>query len=231
MIDGRSVLGVITARGGSRGLHTKNLLPLGNKPLIGWTIDAAMRSNYMDRLILSSDDDEIISVAGKLRCEAPFKRAPELATDEASSIAVLCDVLRRCPGYEYVVLLQPTSPLRLPKDIDGALESCVDMGAPACVAVCVASENPFWMFTAGEGRRLCHLISRDTPPRRQDLPKVLSLNGAVYVAEVKWLLREKSFITPETTYYEMPPERSIDIDTELDLMLAELLVARMSDKA
>lgn len=228
MIAGRNVLGVITARGGSTGLRRKNILPFNGKPLIGWTIEAATKSKYIDRLILSSDDEEIISVAERFGCEVPFRRLPELATDEASSILVLCDALRRCPGFQYVVLLQPTSPLRSAEDIDAALESCTGLAAPACVSVCVASENPFWMFNAEEGRRLSPLISQDLPLRRQDAPKVLSLNGAVYVAEVEWFLREQKFIAPETVYYEMPPERSVDVDTELDLSLAELLAAKVT---
>ena len=112
MIGDRSVLAVITARGGSKGLPRKNLLPFRGAPLIAWTIRAAQAANSIDRLILSSDDPEIIETAHSLGCEAPFRRTPDLSSDTAASVDVLLDAAARVPGYDIVVLLQPTSPLR-----------------------------------------------------------------------------------------------------------------------
>lgn len=226
MISKRSVLGLIPARGGSKGIKRKNLIPLGEKPLIAWTIDSAKKSGYLDQLIVSSDDDEIIEVARHYGCDAPFRRSSQLSTDKTPSMDVVRDALIRCPGFDYVVLLQPTSPLRTAQDIDRALECCVSSRAPACVSVCSVSENPHWMYTMGADQSLVPFLASAVPVRRQDLPKMFSLNGAIYIAETDWAVRSKSFVGPNTVGFEMPVERSVDIDTELDLMLAQLLLDR-----
>lgn len=223
MIQGMSILAVIPARGGSKGVPGKNIRPAGGKPLIAWTIGAAQNSKYLDRTILSSDDPAIIDVARKLGCDAPFIREPGLAMDDTPGIEVVIDALNRCPGFDCVVLLQPTSPLRTGEDIDNAVERCIAMGAPACVSVCAAQESPYWMFTLDSDTRLNPLLPGNTIARRQDLPQVYSLNGAVYVARVEWLVRQRSFLTPETIAYEMPRERSLDIDTEADFVQLQLL--------
>ena len=146
MIEGLSVLGLITARGGSKGVPGKNILPIGGKPLIAWTIDAARGSRYIDRLVLSSDDAAIIDVARRHGCEAPFVRDAELASDTASSIDVVVDAIKRLPGHDIVVLLQPTSPLRTAVDIDATLDRMLRSQAPACVTLRPATEHPYWSF-------------------------------------------------------------------------------------
>ena len=116
------VLAVIPARGGSKGLVRKNILDLAGIPLIAWTIEAAKRSKYIDRVVLSSDDDEIMAVAKHYGCEVPFRRPSALASDDAASLDVLFHAIEKVPGYDYVILLQPTSPLRTFTDIDSAFE-------------------------------------------------------------------------------------------------------------
>jgi N-acylneuraminate cytidylyltransferase len=219
MIEGKSVLAIIAARGGSKGVPGKNILPIGGRPLIAWTISAAHGSRHIDRLILSSDDPAIIEVALKEGCEVPFRRDPALAGDEASSIDVVIDALMRVPGHDIVVLLQPTSPLRSTTDIDEAIELLESSGAPACVSIRPADEHPYWTFRLGDGSTLARFAE---PPaamrlRRQDLPAAWCLNGAVYVARVDWFLRERSFLSPQTVGYPMPVERSLDIDTPADV--------------
>lgn len=217
MIEGRKVLGLITARGGSKGAPGKNTRMVGGKPLIAWTIESGLACRTLDRLILSSDDDAIMKVARDRGCEVPFKREARLATDEASSMDVVFDALDRCPGYDWVVLLQPTSPLRRAEDIEAAIERCVAFGAPACVSVCAAAQSPYWMYTLQRGDRLSPLLPSSDAIRRQDLPPVYFLNGAVYAADTTWLATSRNFVTSETVAYEMPIERSLDIDTEADL--------------
>lgn len=221
MYKGKRILGLITARGGSKGIPRKNVIDVGGKPLIGWTIDAAKESELLDRVVLSSDDDEIIQVATALGCEAPFKRAAELSGDAASSADVVKDCLQRVSGYDYVALLQPTSPLRRAYDIDQAIKLCIDNAAPACVSVCESTESPFWMYSIGHGNRLDPVVS-GSYNRRQDLPKIFSLNGAVYIADAQWLIRHGSFISDETLGYEMPRKFSLDIDTVDDLQSLRL---------
>ena len=217
MIDGKKVLGLITARGGSKGVPGKNIRPVGGKPLIAWTIEAGLASKYLDRLILSSDDDTIMKVARDHGCEVPFKREARLAADDAPSMDVVFDALERCPGYDWVVLLQPTSPLRRTQDIDTAIGRCMALGAPACVSVCVAEQSPYWMYRLQDGNRLSPVLPSLAATRRQDLPPVYILNGAVYVADTTWLVKSRNFVTSETVAYEMPIARSLDIDTEADL--------------
>lgn len=220
MIDGKSVLAIIPARGGSKGVPRKNIREAGGKPLIAWTIEEARKSKYIDRLILSSDDAEIIAVAKEWGCEAPFVRPAELALDETPGIAPVLHVLEMLPDYDVVVLLQTTSPLRNVTDIDGCLEQCASSGAPACVSVTEAEQSPYWMYTLGNGGAMKPLLAAQTDfARRQDLPPVYVLNGAVYVAQSNWLREHKTFVSEETRAFVMPQERSLDIDTELDLQI------------
>lgn len=224
MINGMHLLGVIPARGGSKGVPGKNIRPVGGKPLIAWTIEAAKSSKFLDRIVLSSDDQEIIAAAQKYNCDVPFVRESQLAGDTTPTIDVVLDALNRCPGYEWVVLLQPTSPLRTAQDIDQAIERCMTQNASSCVSVCLAQESPYWMYTLDQDNYLAPLLPNASVTRRQDLPPVYSLNGAIYLAKSEWLMRERKFLTSETVAYEMPVERSLDIDTESDLLQLKFLL-------
>lgn len=229
MIDGHRVLAVIPARGGSKGIPGKNIVPVGGRPLIAWTITAACASRYIDHLILSSDDEAIMAVARAEGCDVPFVRAHELSTDEASSMDVVIDALERTPGFDIVLLLQPTSPLRSGEDIDACLLGMVRGNAPACVSLRPAEEHPYLTFGMDGGGTLTRFAhpSPDQSLRRQDLPAAWCLNGAVYAARVPWLSEHRTFIAPATLGVPMPSERSIDIDTPADLVaLEEILRTR-----
>jgi N-acylneuraminate cytidylyltransferase len=224
MIGGRSVLAVVTARGGSKGLPRKNLVPFRGAPLIAWTIRAAQAAPAIDRLILSSDDPEIIETARALGCEAPFRRTPELASDTAASIDVLLDAAERVPGHDIVVLLQPTSPLRTADDIEATLAVMAETGAPGAVSVSEAPCHPYLIFRRDAAGRLSPFVEKpaDMGWRRQDLPPAWRVNGAVYAADLAWLRVERTLCKAgETAANEMPVERSIDIDTLEDLQAAE----------
>ncbi len=225
MIDGKKVLGIITARGGSKSIPRKNLKLMAGKPLIAWTIAEAHSSRFLDRLILSSDDEEIIEVANTWGCEAPFVRPTELACDDTPGIDPVIHALNVIgEHYDYIVLLQPTSPLRTTADIDGCINYCVQEDAPVCVSVCLAAQNPYWMHTLDDRHRIRPLLNpKKAIERRQETPPVFVENGAVYVAQTDFLLKEKSFITAETLAYIMPPDRSWDIDDERDFLFCALL--------
>ena len=226
MIFGKRVLAVIPARGGSKGLPGKNIRDLAGKPLIAWSIEAAQESNWIDRLVLSSNDDEVIQVARRWGCDVPFVRDENLATDEATTVDVVLDSLRRCPGYDWVVVLQPTSPLRTSEDIDECLFECLDQGASVGVSVCELTVSPYWMFSRdGQGYLQTVLPMPKVATRRQDLPPRYQLNGALYVADCAWLKANLEFITPQTYAYVMPQQRSVDIDEEVDFRLAEVLLS------
>jgi N-acylneuraminate cytidylyltransferase len=226
MINGKSVLAIITARGGSKGIPGKNIIDLAGKPLIAWTIEAAKKSEYIDRLVLSSDDDEIIKVAAQWGCEVPFKRPADFAKDDTPGIAPVLHALSVLPAFDYIVLLQPTSPLRTKEDINGCIEHCITRQANCCVSVTEPDKSPFWMYYINSQGILEPILSTesDVAVRRQDLPVVYALNGAVYVARREWLLVNKSFLSKETIAYPMCKEHSIDIDSWRDLQLAKLML-------
>lgn len=222
MIGPASVLAVIAARGGSKGVPRKNVLPLGNKPLIAWTIEAALAAKTVDRVIVSSDDPEIIDVAVVYGAEAPFVRPAELARDDTPGTAPVLHALDAVSEpYEFVVLLQPTSPFRTAEDIDAAVELCAGSRAPSVVSVAPARTSPYWTFVIRDDGTLNTVMPGDKViGRRQELPPVYELNGAVYVARTEWFRAGESFIGEGTLAYVMPEERSHEIDTSLDLIVA-----------
>jgi N-acylneuraminate cytidylyltransferase len=228
MIDGRSVLGVVPARGGSQGIPGKNITELAGRPLLAWTAEAALSSSLIDRTILSSDDEAILAVGRACGLDVPFVRPAELARNDTPGIDPVLHALAALEPerYDQVVLLQPTSPLRTADDIDEALRTCHALGAPACVSVTLVEHSPWTMFTLDGGRLTPLLASDARPTRRQDAPPVYRLNGGIYIADTAWLERTRSFVTEETRAFEMPAERSIDIDSPLDLALAEAVIQR-----
>jgi N-acylneuraminate cytidylyltransferase len=228
MIAGRSVLAVIPARGGSKGIPRKNITPLAGRPLIAWTIDAARQSRHVDRAIVSSDDEAIIAVARDCGCEAPFVRPRELALDTTPGIEPVLHALAEVPGYDIVVLLQPTSPLRDAADIDGCVEQLARSDAPAVVSVREAVDHPYWTYRVSPRGGLEPFVTHDpaVASRRQDLPQAFIVNGAVYAARVDALKASRSFLVPGTLPWMMPAERSIDIDSAQDLVAAEAALKR-----
>jgi CMP-N,N'-diacetyllegionaminic acid synthase len=227
MIQNKKILGIIPARGGSKGVPRKNLRMVADKPLIAWTIESARQSKYIDRLILSSDDDEIMNVANQWGCEVPFKRPSEFAKDNSSSTGLVLHALDNLPDYDYVVLLQVTSPLRRVEDIDACLLACVTKRWNAAASVAETDKSPYWMYTLNDVAQLKPVINTGkTVLRRQDLPETYALNGAIYVVRSDWFLNTHQFVTDETHAFPMPRERSLDIDSEQDLILLELLLTR-----
>ena len=227
MIENKKVLAVIPARGGSKGIPNKNTVSLMGKPLINWTIEAASLSRYIDHLILSSDDERICSVAKAAGCNVPFLRPAELATDDAKTIDVVIDAIDRTPDFDLVVVLQPTSPLREASDIDNCLELLIAKGAATAVSVSEARDHPFLVYSMAMDCRLDAFLKIDpsVSMRRQDLPPAYSLNGAIYIAEIDWLIASRSFVSPETVGYLMSQETSIDIDEPSDLERARIYLS------
>lgn len=226
----KRVLTVITARGNSRELPRKNVLPLLGKPLIGWTIECARAAKSVETLILSSDNTEIIDVARSFGCSVPFVRPAELAGSDASSMDVILHALDAMEEtFEYVVLLQPTSPLRRPDDIDACVALCRDEGAPAAVSVCSAGKPLHWMFEIGADGKMSRVLELpQVDGGRQVLQHPYVLNGAVYVARTDYLREVRSFIGPGTRAHVMPSDRSVDIDSHADFLIAEALL-RLQD--
>jgi len=220
-----SVLAIIPARGGSKGIPRKNIKPLMAKPLIDWSIEAAKQSSCIDRIIVSTEDKEIASVACELGVDVPFMRPDELAADDTPGVAPVLHAISQLPNYDWILLLQPTSPLRTAEDIDGIWQFCQERGAPSAVSVCEVGKHPYWMYKCDAAERLEPLIKgRPDVTRRQDLPPAYALNGALYLARTDWLLEQQDFIGPETLGYVMPSERSVDLDTPQDWRWVEFLI-------
>lgn len=222
MIDGKKVLAVIPARQGSKGLPGKNTRKLAGKPLVGWTITAAQNSQLIDRLVLSTNDSLAMDYARSVNCEVPFSRTEELSSDTVAGVDVVIDAVNRCPGFDFVVLLQPTSPLRTTEDIDNALRFVMENNATSCISIVQSRSNPHWMYYRNSKHELTQVLGGQIITHRQDLPLVYEPNGAIYIAEIKNLLDEGSLITTDTVGYEMPRDRSIDIDNLDDFNAAEI---------
>ena len=218
----KKVLAIIPARGGSKGLPRKNLLNLAGKPLITWTIESSLGSKYITKTIVSSDSDEILEVAKGYGSDI-LKRPDELATDTSSSEVVVKHALESMEEkFEYVVLLQPTSPLRDTVDIDRAFEKLFSSDATALISVC-EYDNKILKAFKENGFGYIEGISNNQYPfmRRQDLPKTYMSNGAMYIVKADEFLKNDSFFTDKTISYPMDEIKSSDIDTKEDLRKVE----------
>tara|TARA_R110001599_G_scaffold326067_1_gene538487 strand:- start:12631 stop:13326 length:696 start_codon:yes stop_codon:yes gene_type:complete len=230
MLEDKKIIAIIPARGGSKGLPRKNILPLGGIPLIGWSINAAKESKYIDRLIISSDSDEICSLVRELGCDVPFKRPSELSNDTANSVDVVSHAISVCGDvFDIVILLQPTSPFRSSTDIDKAIELFVSSCTNSVVSVVESDKSPEWMYWLGESKNdLFPIMSGvDRATRRQDTKKAYVLNGALYIIDKEHFLTTQKFVDETTVAYVMDRKSSIDIDTALDLEIANILLEKV----
>ncbi len=226
-------LGVIPARGGSKGVPRKNIRLLAGKPLIAYTIEAARSSRLLTDVVTSTEDNEIAGIAAQFGSPI-LMRPPQLAQDSTPTIPVVLNVLEEFAtagkSFDYLVLLQPTAPFRVGEDIDACLDLIHTSGADSVISVSPvpAHYHPDWQFLIDEqqlklynGRPLASLI-----PRRQMLSDTYSRNGAVYACRVEVLLRDRTFYGQDSRAYVMPEQRSINIDSEMDLMIADMLLTR-----
>jgi len=229
MINGKKVLAIIPARGGSKRLPRKNILDLGGKPLIAWTIEAAKDCKYIDRVILSTEDEEIGKISEKYGKDLPFYRSAELAEDNITTYDVVKDIVNQLKEqnefYDYITLLQPTSPLRNVNHLNEAFKNISKNNhVSSLVSVCIAEHHPLWANTLPEDNFIGNFMPKEIHNiRSQDLPEYYRLNGAIYICDTKILLTEKTFLPEYGCYaFIMPQAESIDIDTEDDLNLARL---------
>ncbi|MFT5452221.1 MAG: CMP-N-acetylneuraminic acid synthetase [Enterobacterales bacterium] len=227
MFDTSRVVAIIPAREGSKRLPNKNTLVLAGKPMIAWTIEAALQSKYVKEVIVSTDSELIKEVAEKHGAVVPFIRPESLSGDMATTDDVLMhaiNVLELSPS-DILVLLQPTSPLRNVDDIDKALEELQLEQLKGVVSVCECEHSPLWANSLPDDLSMGDFIENKISTKRsQDLPVYYRLNGAIYAYRVSYL---KKYLT---RYYSdtikasvMPPERSLDIDTKLDFKMAQCL--------
>ncbi|EGR9009175.1 TPA: acylneuraminate cytidylyltransferase family protein [Vibrio vulnificus] len=224
------ILAITPARGGSKRLPGKNIKNLNGKPLIQWTIDAALAVQEIARVMVTTDCDEIAEIAKKAGAEVPFIRPPELATDTSSSSDVIRHALDfyRAQGeeFDFVLLLQPTSPIRSADDIRHAIEQLKAHTADAVVSVCPCDHSPLWANTLPDDRSMADFIRHEVSQlRSQDLPDYYRINGAIYLTRVSRFYQENSlFLSSNIFAYVMDNESSVDIDHELDFLIAETVL-------
>lgn len=238
------VLGIIPARGGSKRVPRKNLRLLGGKPLIGWTIEAAGQSDCLTRLVVSSDDEEILSIARRYDSSLPLKRPADISTDTAPALAyvrhalaALEDEAGDAPPFDAVAILQPSSPLTLPQDIDATINLLDETGADTAVSVMQVDHavHPLKLKIFdednGDGKRLLPFWEEERGRMAEhEMPKVFVRNCAVYATRRR-VVEAGAIIGADCRGYVMPRERSIDINDEMDLLFAEFLLARMGEGA
>jgi CMP-N,N'-diacetyllegionaminic acid synthase len=230
VLNNKRFLAIIPARGGSKRLPRKNILDLAGKPLISWTIEAARQSKYLDGIIVSTDDEEIAEVASSCGASVVI-RPDDLASDTASSLDVVFHAIEsQVINYDYILLLQPTSPLRSYNHINEAIELLFDKKADAVVSVCETEHSPLWANVLPENGNMDNFLVSDVKNKRsQDLPSFYTLNGALYLVDKNKLQSEKSFFLDKNTYaYLMSREDSIDIDTLLDFQIADLIMNKVN---
>ena len=225
------MLAIIPARGGSKGILKKNIKLLGGKPLILWTIESALASRKIDRIILSTDDEEIVEVCSETGVEIPFMRPSELAKDDSLAIDNYIYTIKRLETefgekYEDFLVLQPTTPFRKVEDIDGSIELFHNKKANSVIS-CVKLNYPFgWILTVNDEGKIKKVIDVETSKamNRQSLEDAYLPNGSISIYKSSLLLDNYTYYSKKTYAYLMPSERSIDIDTEFDLKLAEFII-------
>ena len=230
MIDSKNVLGLILARGGSKGLKDKNIKFLVDKPLIAWTIETAKKSKYIDDLIISSDSKEIIEVAKSFGASAPFIRPSELATDEAKSSDCILHAInfleKSNKKYDYFLLLEPTSPLREVVDIDNSIELLNKKKHGSIVSVCEAEgSHPAFLYRIDSNKFITPFTGKHPSDlRRQDIEDLFFVEGTIYCSTILDFKKEKTFYHSKTSPYYVPKWKSIEVDDIYDFVMIEAII-------
>lgn len=227
MFREKKVIAIIPARSGSKGLVDKNIKCLNGKPMIAYTIEAAVNSGVFDEIVVSTDSLKYKMISEKYGASVPFIRPEILSNDTANTVDVIIHALdyycKENSNFDYFMLLQPTSPLRDSKDIISALELLIEKKANSVVSVSEVDHCPLWSNTLGADLKLDDFLPI-TNTRRQDLPTYYRLNGAIYIAEIEYYRKTMDFYEENSFAYIMNKSNSIDIDVELDFIIAEAVM-------
>ena len=219
-----SCIALIPARGGSKGIPRKNIKPFNSKPLIYWSIKIALESNKVDRVIVSTEDEEIADLARSFSAEVPFMRPKKYAMDSSSGLEPVMHALDKIPNIKDVLLLQPTSPLRRLEDIEGIFDQRSKFNSHSAVSI-TQSKKPYDLFfQLDNNMKLSSSLESFNIKPRQEYQGNFYLNGSLYLSTKESILKNKSLITPYTVGYIMPEKYSIDIDTSFDWIIAEFLM-------
>lgn len=225
MYKGKKILGLIPARGGSKGIPSKNIIEIYGKPLIQYSIECAKGSKYLDRTIISTDDTKIKDVAVKCGGDVPFMRPPELALDTSKTIDAVVHAInwlkKHGEEYDYLVLLQNTVPLRKPWHIDEAIEKLFASNEKSLVSVTEVDENPVLMRTINADGTVHNLLNVNSTMRRQDFPKFYRVDGAIYIQKLDKDFGLNTSLNDGRLSYIIEERYSVDIDTYLDIRKIE----------
>lgn len=232
-----NVIGFVFARGGSRGIPRKNLRCLGGKPLIGYSIETAFRSRHIRRVVVSTEDEEIAEVARRFGAETPFMRPPELATDSAPEWLAWQHAVRmmnqesHAEKMDVFVSLPTTAPSRSPRDVDACIDLLASSGADAVITVSEARRNPYFNMVELDENQNARIVmsGRTKITRRQDAPRVYDMTTVAYAARPEYILSADNILQGNLRAVVVPPERAVDIDTELDFQFAEFLLQRQTN--
>ena len=227
MYKDKTFLAIIPARGGSKGLPGKNIKELCGKPLIVWSIESGLSSKYIDKLMVTTDSPEIANIATKHNANVPFLRPDFLASDTSSTFNVLRHAIESCEKrFDYVVLLEPTSPLREGVDIDLAIECLMNSNADSIVGVGkTESQNPAFLISMDNEGYISGYEDESMPvKRRQDISEVFFFEGSIYISKTESLLKNKSFYHDKTIGYEFPKYKTLEIDSMDDFIMVEAIM-------
>ncbi len=229
MLNEKTFLAIILARGGSKRLPRKNVLDLAGKPLIAWTIEAAQQSKYIDKVLVTSDDDEILEISKNIGASI-IRRPAWLAQDTSTSFDAIKHAVKNTESFDYIILLQPTSPLRTSQHIDEAIKQLSKKNANAVISVTEVEYSPLWANTLARDGSMVGFLKEDVLNKRsQELEVYYRLNGAVYICKTDKLLDAGSFFLENNIYaYKMDTQSSVDIDTEMDFKWAQFLLETYS---
>ena len=224
----KKILGIILARGGSKGIKNKNIKLINGKPLIYWTIKSALKSKKLSKVILSTDSKKIALIGKKYNLNVPFIRPSKLAKDNTPSVDAIEHALnflkKSGEEFEFVVLLEPTSPLRSVQDIDKSINKIIMKKADSLVSVCRTDAlNPLFLFKKKKGFLKPVKISKKKYLRRQDLEPTYFIEGTIYISKVNSILKQRTFCHNKTIGYEVPKWKSIEIDDNFDWMVVEAI--------
>lgn len=222
--DDLKIVALIPARSGSKRLPGKNIKDFCGKPLIAWTIEAALKSKYIDSVVVSTDCSKIAEISKQYGAEAPFIRPEAISKDETEIPEVIDHLLENVnESFTHLLLLQPTCPLRQFSDIDGAVELLVEKEANAIYSVCEVDHSPLWANTLPDDLSFDSFLRPEIAGiRSQNLPKYYRLNGSIYLVEINSYKSNRSLFKQKRSYaFIMNPKHSIDIDEEIDLIIGE----------
>ena len=227
----KKILAIVPARAGSKGIKDKNITDLNGKPLIAYSIEAGLKSKHINKVVVTTDGEEIAKVAKEYGADVPFLRPKHLATDTSKTIDAVTHCIDELKNqgqkYDYVVLLQPTQPLRQAWHIDEAIELIIEKDEDALVSVSKVKDHPILMRTIDESGHAVNLLEGSSTKRRQDFPDFYKVNGAIYINKINDNLNNDTSLNDNKLVYIMDEKYDVDIDEMLDLQIARLIIDKL----